>query len=550
MHKKLLLAFTVLFGAALFAVAPTPGADTPGSPAPYNPKIAPASDEWMQAQKRIQVPDGFKVDLFAAEPMVANPVCFAVDEKNRFYVAETFRLHAGVTDIRDHTDWLDDDLACRTVDDRVAMMQRKLGDHFKDYGVQHDRIRLLEDTTGSGRADKATVFADGFHNPEDGIGAGLVTRNGDVWYTCIPDLWKLRDTDGDGKADERERLHHGFGVHVNYLGHDLHGLRFGPDGKLYFSIGDRGTNVKDCEKPIFLPDTGCVMRCNPDGTELEVYAQGLRNPQELAFDEFGNLFTVDNNSDAGDKVRCVYVVQNGDSGWRIGYQWTTAEGIRGPWMAEKMDDPPWPGQPAWIVPPVANIANGPSGLTYYPGLGLPERYDQHFFLCDFRGSAGGSGIHSFACKPKGASFEMVDRSQFIWSVLATDVDFGTDSAIYLTDWVDGWEKPNKGRIWKVTYPALAKDPAVLEVKKILADGFDKRSPEELVRLLSHKDMRVRQGAQFALAEKGSASIPAFAGVARDEGEATPPYWPASTPFGAWGRSAARTRRRTRRYCRC
>ncbi len=341
----------------------------------------------MQAQKRIQVPDGFKVDLFAAEPMVANPVCFAVDEKNRFYVAETFRLHDGVTDIRSHMDWLDDDLACRTVDDRVAMMQRKLGDHFKDYGIHHDRIRLLEDTTGDGRADKATVFADGFHHAADGIGAGLVTRNGDVWYTCIPDLWKLRDTKGTGQADQRERLHHGFGVHVGFLGHDLHGLRFGPDGKLYFSIGDRGTNVKDCEKPIFLPDTGCVMRCNPDGTELEVYAQGLRNPQELAFDEFGNLFTVDNNSDAGDKVRCVYVVQNGDSGWRIGYQWTTAEGIRGPWMAEKMDDPPWAGQPAWIVPPVANLANGPSGLTYYPGLGLPERYDQHFFLCDFRGSS-------------------------------------------------------------------------------------------------------------------------------------------------------------------
>ena len=220
MHKKLLLAVAVLFGAAgagLFAVAPPPGADAdaqPGSPAPYNPKIAPASDEWMQAQKRIQGPDGFKVDLFAAGPMVANPVCFAVDEKNRFYVAETFRLHAGVTDIRDHTDWLDDDLACRTVDDRVAMMQRKLGDHFKDYGVQHDRIRLLEDTDGDGRADKATVFADGFHNPEDGIGAGLVTRNGDVWYTCIPDLWKLRDAKGTGKADERKRLHHGFGVHI------------------------------------------------------------------------------------------------------------------------------------------------------------------------------------------------------------------------------------------------------------------------------------------------------------------------------------------------
>ena len=257
------------------------------------------------------------------------------------------------------------------------------------------------------------------------------------------------------------------------------------------------------------------MRCNPDGSELEVYAMGLRNPQELAFDECGNLFTVDNNSDAGDKVRCVYVVQGGDSGWRIGYQFGTAEGVRGPFMAEKMDDPQWQGQAEFMMPPVANLANGPSGLTYYPGLGLPERYNKHFFLCDFRGSSGGSGIHSFECKPKGATFEMVDRHQFIWSVLATDVDFGMDNAIYLTDWVEGWEKPNKGRIWKVSYPALAKDPAVQETKKIMAEGFDKRSTEELVGLLHHKDMRVRQSAQFALAEKGPASIPAFAGVAHD-----------------------------------
>jgi quinoprotein glucose dehydrogenase len=511
MHKPSFLAAAVLLGAvgaALFAVA--------ADDKPYAPTIAPASDEWMQAQKRIQVPEGFKVDLFAAEPLLANPVCFAVDEKNRFYVAETFRLHDGVTDIRGHMDWLDDDLACRTVDDRIAMYKRKLGDRFADYGVHHDRVRLLEDTDGDGKADKSTVFADGFHHPEDGIGAGLVTRNGDVWYACIPDLWKLHDAKGTGRADQRDKLHHGFGVHVGFLGHDLHGLRFGPDGKLYFSIGDRGTNVKDADKPIFLPDMGCVMRCNPDGSELEVYAQGLRNPQELAFDECGNLFTVDNNSDAGDKVRCVYVVQGGDSGWRIGYQFTTAEGIRGPWMAEKMDDPPWEGQPAWIVPPVANLANGPSGLTYYPGLGLPERYNRHFFLCDFRGSSGGSGVRSFACKPKGATFEMVDEHQFIWSVLATDVDFGTDSAIYVADWVEGWEKPNKGRIWKVTCPALTKDPALQEIKKILADGFDRRSPEELTRLLEHNDMRVRQGAQFALAEKGSSSIAALAVVAKDD----------------------------------
>ncbi len=161
------------------------------------------------------------------------------------------------------------------------------------------------------------------------------------------------------------------------------------------------------------------------------------------------------------------------------------------------------------------LANGPSGLTYYPGLGLPERYDEHFFLCDFRGSSGGSGVRSFACKPNGATFKMVDEHQFIWSVLATDVDFGMDCALYVADWVEGWEKPNKGRIWKITYPELANKPAVQEVKKIMAEGFDKRPIDELAALLSHGDMRVRQAAQFALAEKGGAAIPAFVGVARE-----------------------------------
>jgi quinoprotein glucose dehydrogenase len=512
MYKKIIFAAFYLLGvvgAGLLVGA------APEAKPPYNPKIDPASDQWKEAQKRIQVPAGFKVDLWAAEPLLANPVCFAIDEKNRFYVAEDFRLHAGVTDIRGHMDWLDDDLACRTVEDRTAMLKRKLGDRVKDYGVEHDRIRLIEDTTGAGKADKAEVWADGFHDIPDGIGAGLVTRNGDVWYTCIPDLWKLRDTGGIGKADKRERLHHGFGVHVGFLGHDLHGLRFGPDGKLYFSIGDRGINIKDAETPLFLPDTGSVMRCNPDGGELEVYATGLRNPQELAFDECGNLFTVDNNSDAGDKVRCVYVVEGGDSGWRIGYQFGTATGVRGPWMAEKMDDPQWDGQAEFLVPPVANLANGPSGLTYYPGLGLPERYNEHFFLCDFRGDSGNSGVRSFACKPNGATFKMVDEHQFIWSVLGTDVDFGMDCALYVADWVEGWEKPNKGRIWKITYPELANKPDVQEVKKIMAEGFDKRPISELVNLLQHKDFRVRQSAQFALAEKGSEAIPAFAGVARE-----------------------------------
>ena len=111
------------------------------------------------------------------------------------------------------------------------------------------------------------------------------------------------------------------GVHFSLLGHDLHGLCRGPDGRLYFSVGDRGLHVETENGVLAYPDTGCVLRCEMDGTGLEVFATGLRNPQELVFDEFGYLFTGDNNSDGGDKARFVYLPEGADCGWRIGYQW-------------------------------------------------------------------------------------------------------------------------------------------------------------------------------------------------------------------------------------
>jgi quinoprotein glucose dehydrogenase len=508
MHRTLALSLVGLAvaGATWLACAAEP---TPA----YSPRLAPASDEGHKALKRIRIPQGLRVDLFAAEPLLANPVAFCIDHKNRFYVAETFRLHAGVTDIRGHMDWLDDDLACRTVEDRIKMLQRRLGPKVGEYGREHDRVRLIEDTTGSGKADRSVVFADGFNHIEDGIGAGLVARGSDVWYTCIPDLWRLSDPKGTGRAEVRQQLQHGYGVHVGYLGHDLHGLCFGPDGRLYFSIGDRGLNVKTKEGTVASLDAGCVLRCNPDGSELEIFASGLRNPQELAFDDFGNLFTGDNNSDGGDQARWVYLVEGGDSGWRIGYQFGTALGRRGPFMAEDLWKPQWQGQAAYIVPPIANVANGPSGLACYPGVGLPDRYRAHFFLADFRGGSGGSGIHSFAVQPKGASFQLVDLHPFAWSVLATDVDFGTDCAVYFTDWVEGWGKPNKGRIYKIQDPERAKSPGVLKVKQLLAEGMTRRPTTEVAQHLAHPDRRVRQAAQFALAERGAEGERALTTVA-------------------------------------
>jgi quinoprotein glucose dehydrogenase len=483
---------------------------------PFEPKIAAASKEPEQAMKRVRLPAGTKIELFAAEPLLANPVAFCFDEKGRCFVAETYRIQHGVTDNRGHMYWLDDDLASRTVADRVAMYKKHLKDKFFTYEIAHDRVRMLEDTKGSGVADKASVFADGFHSAADGIGAGVLARKGSVYYTCIPNLWLLKDSKGTGKADFRKALSTGYGVHVSFYGHDMHGLRMGPDGRLYFSIGDRGFTVKTNEgKTLEYPDTGAVLRCDPDGSNLEVYAYGLRNPQELAFDEYGNLFTGDNNSDSGDKARLVYVVEGGDSGWRIGYQYGTKMSDRGPWNAEKLWHLQHEGQAAYIVPPIAHIGDGPSGLTYNPGgAALPDRYDRHFFLCDFRGTPNISGVRSFAVKPKGAGFEMVDQHECIWSVLATDCDFGPDGGLYVSDWVQGWEGTGKGRIYRIVDSEKRKSFVVQEVKKLMAEGFDKRPIEVLVKLFEHPDQRVRQEAQFALADHGQEAVPAFVTLAK------------------------------------
>ncbi len=464
-------------------------------------KVAPASDEGERAIKRFRVPKGFKVELFAAEPMLANPVAFAIDEKGRFFVAETFRLHAGVTDIRQHMSWLDEELASTTVAERVEIMKRHEGKKIADYAKESDRVRLLWDANGDGKADKSTVFAEGFSGVEEGIGAGVLAYHGNIYYTAIPNLWLLRDDDKNQVADSKKSLLYGFGVRVGFLGHDLHGLRIGPDGKLYFTIGDRGAHVVKDQHIVSNPEEGVIYRCDLDGSNLEIFARGLRNPQELAFDAYGNLWTGDNNSDGGDPARWVYAVEGGDSGWRVGYQFITAPNARGVWLSERMCYPQFTNQPAFMLPPIANIGNGPSGLSYYPGVGLPERYANHFFLCDFRGSTG-SGVHSFGVSPRGAGFEVTDRHEFIWEVLVTDGDFGYDGAFYISDWVEGWNKTGKGRIYRVFNPDTVKAKAVAETKKLFAQGFDSMSINKLVPLLGHPDMRVRQEAQFAIVAQG------------------------------------------------
>lgn len=523
-------------------------ADEPPHPAltrdadrePYEPEILTAGPEAERAAAALRPAPGLRAELYAAEPLTAHPVAFAFDERGRVFVCETFRHSDGVTDNRSHMYWLDDDMAARTVADRLAMYRRRLSpEAFAAFSRQHDRIRLLEDTNGDGRADRATVFADGFRAAEDGIGAGVLARRGDVFYTCVPKLWRLRDENGDGRADRREILHDGYGVRVAFLGHDLHGLRIGPDGRLYFTVGDRGMNVTTFDgRAVRNLDSGAVLRCELDGSNLELFATGMRNPQELAFDEFGNLFTGENNSDSGDEARIAHVVPGMDAGWRMGFQYLEFPTSRGPWNEEALWKPHFPGQPAHIVPPVANFANGPSGFAYHPGVArLPRELDRHFLLCDFKGAPGISGVWAFKLEPEGASFRLEPPRRFVWNVEATDVDFSPDGDVYVSDWVEGWNKTGRGRIFKLFADDLPPEREALieETRRLIAGDWGALATDRLAELLGHPDERVRREAQFAMAERGREGLDRFAAIAAAAGGETLPRLHAAWGLGMIGR---------------
>lgn len=509
-----LLRCPALLALLLAGVLPVTAAEIrelPGKePRTAEPEIDAASEEPLLAINRMRLPAGFKATLWAAEPMFANPVAFTFDAQGRVFVSETHRYRTSVIDIRDIMWMLEDELANRNQADFLATIRKHYGEKgLAELSKESEIVRLLEDTDGDGRADKSSIYADDFRTPIDGIASGVLARRGEVWFTNIPSLWKLTGRD---RAEKREEVHRGFGVRFNYTGHDFHGLALGPDGRLYFSMGDRGASVTTKEgRLIDAADTGSVFRMWPDGSGLELFATGLRNPQELLFNEYGDLFTGDNDSDQGEEERLVHVVDGADHGWRVGYQFAP-RGKGGPWNEESLWKPRHAGQPAYIVPAVCNIEDGPSGIAYHPGTGLRPDFVGRIFITHFKGAISNSGIFTYKVRPEGASYAIEDADAFLTGALPTDVEFGPDGKLYYSDWAEGWPKSRRGRLYAIADPAFAADPLTKATQQLIASDFTRKSADDLAALLAHPDWRVRLEAQYTLAERGAASMPVLAGV--------------------------------------
>lgn len=448
-----------------------------------------------------------------------DPVAIDIAPNGDIYIAEGSRAGGSVIDNRNaglrKSNGVINDLQKTSVEDRFEQIKMLTEGGFyppDTFTKSSDRVRLVKDTDGDGKADASSIFADNFNDPLDGIASGVLYHDGKVYLTNIPHLWLLEDKDGDGDADkttegERTSLSYGYGIRWAFYGHDMHGLIKGPDGRIYFSIGDRGYNVTTKEgKQLYGPDRGAVFRMWPDGSGLELYFEGLRNPQELAFDNYGNLFTGDNNSDSGDKARFAYLPEGGDAGWRQDVQ---SLKDRGPWNREHMWKPRdveqfGLDQPAWIIPPLKNVGRGPSGLTHYPGTGDVFPSNGSFLMCDYP-----AGVRHVYVQPSGAFFKVVEDSQLpTEGSTITDVTWGYDGRLYLSDWGGGWRPNPNGYIKTMKNEAAHKGQAkvIAEVKQLFAEGLESLSDEKLIQLLGHADQRVRLNAQWEAAGRNSSTI--------------------------------------------
>ncbi len=474
------------------------------------------------------LPPQLELTRFAHEPMVQNSVAVTIDEQGRVYATSVVRRQAADLDIRRFKEWIPTELSLTSVEEKQAWFESELvpensaryaerfedanGDgsyDVRDLSLLSDRITRLEDTDGDGVADVATHFNATENTLITGIAAGLAAWDGHLYATVEPDLLRLTDTDGDGVPDERKVLAHGFSVHIGYGGHNFSGVTIGPDGRVYASVADRGLHVETADGKVFAnPHSGAIVRCEFDGSGFELFATGLRNAQEVAFDAWGNLFSVDNDGDfTGEEERFVYLTEGSDSGWRSNWQHRGEAYL--PWMAEGMAVPAHPGQPAYITPPLRTYKDGPAGFAFNPGTALAPAWRDYFFLTTFPSR----NLYAFQAEPDGAAFRMVNDHTAASGVLMVGLGFAPDGALYVTDWASsGYPMNDQGAVWRIDVPDAAQSTERRETAALIAADWQAFTTADLQSHLAHADQRVRMKAQFELVRRGDgATLLAVAG---------------------------------------
>ena len=470
--------------------------------------------------------EGLKMEVWGVDSLVKDPIALHVADDGSIYYSRSPRRNNAEFDIRGHQDWEIRSIALQTIEDKRNFLRTELspersaqnewladlngdGSHdWKDMLEERNEVFQLKDTDGDGMADWGQKQVYDFHEEVTDVAGGVMKTEDALYVAAGPDMWRLMDTNGDGLMDEKKSLSHGYGIHIGFGAHGMSGVEMGPDGRIYWGIGDIGFNGKGDDGTEYNhSNNGVIARSNPDGSDFEIFAGGLRNTHEFVFDQHTNLISVDNDGDhAGEKERLVYITRGSDSGWRINWQFGK---YRDPnnntykvWMDEKLFLPRWEGQATFITPPLMNYVSGPTGMAFNPGAGLGERWKDHFFVVEFVGNAAGSGLHAFQLQPKGAAFELTKTEKIVGNFLPTGIDFAPDGSMFMADWVNGWNDKGYGRIWKLTDETAKGWALQKQTEAEIKADYKKLSEADLKSKLYFEDLRIRRKAQFELVKRG------------------------------------------------
>ncbi|MCX6213184.1 PVC-type heme-binding CxxCH protein [Spirosoma sp.] len=490
--------------ATQFAV-PTPGAE----PSRQHSMVVGADSNTLY------LPSDLEATLWAEAPMFHNPTNMDIDAKGRVWITE-------------------------------AVNYRKFNNKANSR-LDHpegERIVILEDTNGDGKADASKVFVT---DPDLVSPLGIAVIGNKVIVSAAPNLVVYTDENGDDKPDKKEVMLTGFGG----LDHDhsLHAVVAGPDGKYYFNTGNAGPHIVSDKDgwtlrsgSLYVGGTpynksnkgnqvssdgrvwtgGMALRINPDGSNLKVMAHNFRNNYETALDSYGNMWQNDND-DQVVACRTSFLMEGANAGY------FSSDGTRY-WQGDQR-----PGQTIPIahwhqedpgVMPAGDIsgAGSPTGMVMYEGDELGPQYRGMLLSAE----AGRNVIFSYKPEPMGAGYRM-PRTDFIstfpevdpnykWDAATddtrkwfrpSDVAVGPDGAIYIADWYDpvvgGHQmKDTKGygRIYRITPKG----------KKLKTPKIDLRTTQGQIAALLNPAVNVRMLGFEALVAQGEKAVEPVMGI--------------------------------------
>ena len=417
-----------------------PGQDQQARARPNGEHIFLSGEE---AIGQMTIGKNLKVNLFASEkefPELAKPVQMSFDAKGRLWVAcwPTYP-------------------------------------HWKPKEEMNDKLLILEDTDGDGKADKKIVFADKLHCP-----TGFEFANGGVFVAQAPDLMFLKDTDGDDQADVRERVLSGLDSADTH--HTSNSFQLDPGGGLYFQEGTfHQTQVETPYGPPVRCSNAGVFRYEPKSQKFDVYVSfGFANPHGHAFDRWGQDIVVDG---------------------------TGSVPTHGTLFSGHVEYPNKHAGP----PQVYQQRTRPTpGIEFLSSRHFPEEFQGNLLVPNVIGF---QGILRYKIEDKRASLAGTELEPILSSrdpnFRPSDIETGPDGAIYFLDWQNpiighmqhNLRDPSRdrihGRVYRVTYEGrpLSTPPKIAGA-----------SIEELLDLLKHPEDRVRYRARTELGARDSATV--------------------------------------------